>query len=200
MRSAVQNAAIKSSTRIEVKASSRRCRHGFAVAWGGGGFCPRRLHPPAVRASDPGELACIEQALRSHQGNVAGTARALGLHRTQLRRLIERHGRSAALCSRRDGAQAGSRQVAVRRNHHFELRLGHRVRKRRQSVGKRVAAEIIGSTMIRFCASSRKAAANGPQREPTTDISSMTIWVSAAANCAAPSCPFALSLTTDGGA
>jgi DNA-binding NtrC family response regulator len=34
----------------------------------------------------------IEEALRANAGNVAATARALGLHRTQLRRLVERHG------------------------------------------------------------------------------------------------------------
>jgi transcriptional regulator with PAS, ATPase and Fis domain len=34
----------------------------------------------------------IEEALRTNAGNVAATARALGLHRTQLRRLVERHG------------------------------------------------------------------------------------------------------------
>ncbi|HET7502112.1 MAG TPA: sigma 54-interacting transcriptional regulator [Kofleriaceae bacterium] len=34
----------------------------------------------------------IEEALRANAGNVAATARALGLHRTQLRRLIERYG------------------------------------------------------------------------------------------------------------
>src|SRR5262249_17974413 len=34
----------------------------------------------------------IEESLRLHTGNVAATARALGLHRTQLRRLIDRHG------------------------------------------------------------------------------------------------------------
>jgi transcriptional regulator with GAF, ATPase, and Fis domain len=34
----------------------------------------------------------IEDALRANAGNVAATARALGLHRTQLRRLVERHG------------------------------------------------------------------------------------------------------------
>jgi len=33
----------------------------------------------------------IEDALRANNGNIAGTARALGLHRTQLRRLLERH-------------------------------------------------------------------------------------------------------------
>jgi transcriptional regulator with PAS, ATPase and Fis domain len=34
----------------------------------------------------------IEDALRANAGNISASARALGLHRTQLRRLIERHG------------------------------------------------------------------------------------------------------------
>jgi transcriptional regulator with GAF, ATPase, and Fis domain len=34
----------------------------------------------------------VEDALRAHAGNIAAAARALGLHRTQLRRLIERYG------------------------------------------------------------------------------------------------------------
>lgn len=34
----------------------------------------------------------IEDGLRAHGNNIAATARALGLHRTQLRRLMERHG------------------------------------------------------------------------------------------------------------
>jgi transposase-like protein len=38
----------------------------------------------------------IAQALRDHGGNVSATARAFGLHHTQLRRLVERHG----LCDR----------------------------------------------------------------------------------------------------
>jgi transcriptional regulator with GAF, ATPase, and Fis domain len=34
----------------------------------------------------------IDEALRANAGNVAATARTLGLHRTQLRRLLERYG------------------------------------------------------------------------------------------------------------
>jgi len=41
---------------------------------------------------DDGERRRIEDALRANAGNVTATARALGLHRNQLRRLIERHG------------------------------------------------------------------------------------------------------------
>jgi DNA-binding NtrC family response regulator len=38
----------------------------------------------------------IEDALRANAGNVTATARALGLHRNQMRRLLERHGIAAA--------------------------------------------------------------------------------------------------------
>jgi ActR/RegA family two-component response regulator len=33
----------------------------------------------------------IGDALRQHRGNVSAAARALGLHRTQLKRLLDRH-------------------------------------------------------------------------------------------------------------
>jgi DNA-binding NtrC family response regulator len=44
-----------------------------------------------TRPLDAGERARIEEALRREQGNVAAAARVLGMHRTQLRRLIGRH-------------------------------------------------------------------------------------------------------------
>jgi transcriptional regulator with GAF, ATPase, and Fis domain len=44
----------------------------------------------------------IEDALRANAGNVAATARALGLHRTQLRRLVERHGIAIDAIARHD--------------------------------------------------------------------------------------------------
>ncbi|HVW25314.1 MAG TPA: sigma 54-interacting transcriptional regulator [Polyangiaceae bacterium] len=45
--------------------------------------------PPATAASFTDEQ--IAQALEDHGGNVRGTARALGLHRNQLRRWLEKH-------------------------------------------------------------------------------------------------------------
>ena len=48
--------------------------------------------PPSPRASRTREQ--VEQAAREHAGNVAAAARALQMHRTQLRRLIVRHGDS----------------------------------------------------------------------------------------------------------
>lgn len=92
VRSAVQNAAIASCARIE----SRHLPEGAGTILRAISQTPPELPeeytPPSIRASDPAEHARIDQALRSHQGNVAATARALGLHRTQLRRLIDRYG------------------------------------------------------------------------------------------------------------
>ena len=45
--------------------------------------------PPPL---DPVEQRRIEAALHANQGNVSATARALGVHRTQLRRLLVRYG------------------------------------------------------------------------------------------------------------
>jgi len=63
---------------------------------------PADLTPPATPSPDNARRRAprddaewrqrIEETLRAHAGNVAATARALGLHRTQLRRLLERHG------------------------------------------------------------------------------------------------------------
>jgi len=53
---------------------------------------------PAVGASEPPQASAasftdeqIAQALEDHGGNVRGTARALGLHRNQLRRWLDKH-------------------------------------------------------------------------------------------------------------
>lgn len=92
VRSAVQNAAIKSSSRVEGKHLPDGAGTVLRSIGGVPDFVPEEYTPPVGRSVDPAEFARIDQALRSHQGNVAGTARALGLHRTQLRRLIERHG------------------------------------------------------------------------------------------------------------
>lgn len=48
--------------------------------------------PPSQRASRTREQ--VEQAVREHAGNIAAAARALRMHRTQLRRLIVRYGDS----------------------------------------------------------------------------------------------------------
>jgi transcriptional regulator with GAF, ATPase, and Fis domain len=54
---------------------------------------PRKRAPPVV---DDAWRQRIEDALRANGGKVAAAARALGLHRTQLRRMIERNGIAVA--------------------------------------------------------------------------------------------------------
>jgi transcriptional regulator of acetoin/glycerol metabolism len=53
---------------------------------------------PSVRAAprEPLGKEAIEAGLGEHAGNVARTARALGVHRTQLRRWMEKHGLQAS--------------------------------------------------------------------------------------------------------
>jgi DNA-binding NtrC family response regulator len=58
-----------------------------------------KVAPPARRASSLPEDTIIEAALQREGGNLARTARALGMHRTQLRRWLAR---------RTDGTDEGS--------------------------------------------------------------------------------------------
>lgn len=63
----------------------------------GVGFEPAGLGGAARVATEPmrrdaPERAIIEAALRAHQGNVSATARAMHVHRTQLRRWMARYG------------------------------------------------------------------------------------------------------------
>jgi DNA-binding NtrC family response regulator len=47
--------------------------------------------PSPAAPLDEARRRDVEDALRRHGGNVTAAARALGMHRNQLRRLIERH-------------------------------------------------------------------------------------------------------------
>lgn len=59
---------------------------------------PGDADSPAAANAMELDLAALRQAIDAHGGNLAATARGLGLHRTQLYRLLERHG----LAPRRD--------------------------------------------------------------------------------------------------
>jgi DNA-binding NtrC family response regulator len=97
-RSAAQMALLEKAPRVEL-------RH---LAPSAGTVFGAPLPPPA--AETPGAAAArpptrslddalrvrIEEALRQQHGNVAATARALGMHRTQLRRLLTRYGITVA--------------------------------------------------------------------------------------------------------
>ena len=63
-----------------------------AVAAAGPAAAAPESPPRRMRRDDPEWRQRIEEALRANAGNVAATARALGLHRTQLRRLVARCG------------------------------------------------------------------------------------------------------------
>ena len=58
--------------------------------------CAMLWHPPVVAKhplpKDLPDRARIEEALRRNGGNISATARFLGLHRTQLKRLFEKLG------------------------------------------------------------------------------------------------------------
>jgi len=106
-RTAAQAALMQGAARVEV----RHLSPSAGTAFGPGAPAPEamageRRAPPeeSSRARPVGaeERARIEEALRQHGGNVTATARALGMHRTQLRRLLERHAISAPTSSDRD--------------------------------------------------------------------------------------------------
>jgi DNA-binding NtrC family response regulator len=95
VRAAVQTALLQGATRVEARHLGASAGTAFGPAM------PEKPAPPLAEAADAPsrarpleaeERARIEAALRQHGGRVAPAARALGMHRTQLRRLIERHG------------------------------------------------------------------------------------------------------------
>jgi transcriptional regulator with GAF, ATPase, and Fis domain len=53
--------------------------------------CALLFHPPIPKSGGPPERSDIESALRASGGNISAAARALGLHRTQLTRLLDKY-------------------------------------------------------------------------------------------------------------
>ncbi|MCY0998901.1 sigma 54-interacting transcriptional regulator [Myxococcus sp. MISCRS1] len=97
VRGASQEALLRGARRIEAGHLAPGAGHAFNTD-------PRERTPeeaPAPRPPRPrppledSERARVEEALRAHGGNVAAAARALGMHRTHLRRLLQRHGLGA---------------------------------------------------------------------------------------------------------
>jgi DNA-binding NtrC family response regulator len=106
VRSAIQSALMQGVQRVE----ARHLNPQAGTAFGAGAASPLppverhapREVPSRAKPLEAAERARLEEALRQHGGNVAATARALGLHRTQLRRLLERHAISAPTESERE--------------------------------------------------------------------------------------------------
>lgn len=96
MRTAIQAALMQGAARVEARHLAPGAGAGFAPALSRAAEAPlpvpRRVPPKVVKPLPPEERTRIEEALNKHSGNVAATARALEMHRTQLRRLLERHG------------------------------------------------------------------------------------------------------------
>jgi DNA-binding NtrC family response regulator len=95
VRSAVQSALLQGASRVEARHLAASAGTAFGSTLPPQATTEVQLpSPPPSRgkAPEPGERERLEEALRQHEGNVAATARALGLHRTQLRRLLQRHG------------------------------------------------------------------------------------------------------------
>ncbi|HSP81330.1 MAG TPA: sigma 54-interacting transcriptional regulator [Myxococcaceae bacterium] len=95
VRSAVQAALMQGARRVEARHLSPSAGTAFGSVMpppppSGEREASRRA-PSRASPLDDGERARIEEALRQQGGNVAATARALGMHRTQLRRLLERY-------------------------------------------------------------------------------------------------------------
>jgi DNA-binding NtrC family response regulator len=103
VRSAIQTALLQGARRLEAPHLSATAGTAFGPTQPPQAP-PTSPEPPPARAEAPPrakpldaeERARLEEALRQQGGNVAATARALGMHRTQLRRLLERHGITAA--------------------------------------------------------------------------------------------------------
>nr|BDT32708.1 sigma 54-interacting transcriptional regulator [Myxococcus sp. MH1] len=87
VRGAVQKALAEGSRRV----SSVHLGSGAGTAFGDGeaGPAARELSAKA-KTLEGEERARVEAALRTHSGNVSAAARELGMHRTTLRRLLER--------------------------------------------------------------------------------------------------------------
>ncbi|MCY1023796.1 sigma 54-interacting transcriptional regulator [Pyxidicoccus sp. MSG2] len=100
VRSAVQSALLGGEARVKALHLSPSAGTAFGPAMS----TPVPMETGSVRREvssrapplEAGEKARIEEALRQQGGNVAAAARALGMHRTQLRRLLARHGIAVA--------------------------------------------------------------------------------------------------------
>lgn len=97
VRAAAQEALGQGASRIELQHLSAHAGQPLDRPAEPPARCAVGLHPPLGRF--PRELpdrARIEDALHKAEGNISATARMLGLHRTQLKRLFEKYGINTA--------------------------------------------------------------------------------------------------------
>ncbi len=99
LRAAAQNAIGEAAPRLEARHLDPRAGQPIAKTPEPVVPCAMLLHPPLGKLPALPDRARIEEALQRVGGNISAAARALGLHRTQLRRLIDKLGLRAAASS-----------------------------------------------------------------------------------------------------
>mgnify|MGYP000700463624 CR=1 FL=1 len=92
LRAAAQNALGETAPRLEVHHLDPRAGQPIQKAPEPALSCAMLLHPPLAKLPLIPDRARVEEVLRQAGGNISAAARALGLHRTQLRRLMEKYG------------------------------------------------------------------------------------------------------------
>lgn len=113
---------VRAAVHLALAEGSRWLSEAYLAARAGMGFAdePAPSPPPVAHAGesappedaagdaaagDMPDRAALEAVLREHRGNVSATARALGVHRTQLRRWLDRHGLDAGAYGARTSAR-----------------------------------------------------------------------------------------------
>lgn len=92
VRVAAQNALGAGGRRLDAEHLSERAGLPIPKAADLAAGCAMPWHPPIPRLGGIPDRRRIEEELARASGNVSAAARVLGLHRTQLRRLIEKQG------------------------------------------------------------------------------------------------------------
>lgn len=91
IRAAAQESLGRGATRVEAQHLSAHAGHALDRSEDTGPGCALLFHPPIPKlARDLPDRARLQEMLRKHDGNISATARALGLHRTQLKRILEK--------------------------------------------------------------------------------------------------------------
>ncbi len=94
VRGAAQNALGQGSQKVDVSHLSPEAGQAIERSVEPQPLCALAFHPAVARAGNrpPPERAQVEAALAQAQGNISAAARILGLHRTQLKRVLEKYG------------------------------------------------------------------------------------------------------------
>ena len=106
-RSAAQAAALARSARVEAPHLSASAGVAFARAEAPPGPGDAGGAPPRAQVAAPPTRARLASVLSSVRGNVSAAARELGVHRTQLRRWLDRHGLDPRAYAPAEGGEGG---------------------------------------------------------------------------------------------